>query len=100
MSWPSTRSRPLGGYFDVIVTGDDTERHKPDPEPLLARAHQLGASSSGGLCRRLAVRHQGGEGGRDGSVAVGWGGIHRPERLEAERPDVVRRQPEELLDVL
>ena len=26
---------PLGRYFRTVVTGDDTVRHKPEPEPLL-----------------------------------------------------------------
>ena len=34
-------SVPLGHLFETVVGGDETERHKPDPEPLL-----LGASAS------------------------------------------------------
>ncbi|WP_248963083.1 HAD family hydrolase [Sphaerisporangium perillae] len=30
------------GYFDVVVTGDDVERFKPDPEPYLRAARVLG----------------------------------------------------------
>lgn len=32
----------LKQYFDVIVSYEDTEKHKPDPEPLLLAADQLG----------------------------------------------------------
>lgn len=33
----------LAGLFDAVVCSDDTERHKPDPEPLLACLGRLGA---------------------------------------------------------
>lgn len=33
----------LGKYFRSVVTADDTKRHKPDPEPLLACLKELGA---------------------------------------------------------
>jgi pyrophosphatase PpaX len=32
----------LAGYFDLVIGSDDTERHKPDPEPLLVAAARLG----------------------------------------------------------
>ena len=35
---------PLRHVFDTIVGGDETERHKPDPEPLLVAAERLGAA--------------------------------------------------------
>ncbi|MFN8139597.1 MAG: HAD family phosphatase [Fimbriimonadales bacterium] len=38
-------SRELGA-FDVIITSDDVSRGKPDPEPYLIAARQLGVSPS------------------------------------------------------
>ena len=32
----------LNGYFDVVVGGDDVERHKPDPEGLALAIERLG----------------------------------------------------------
>jgi pyrophosphatase PpaX len=32
----------LGDYFDTLVTREDTERHKPHPDPLLVGAQRLG----------------------------------------------------------
>ena len=32
----------LDGYFDVVVGFDETTRHKPDPEPVLAALRRLG----------------------------------------------------------
>ena len=34
---------PIGHLFEVIVGGDETDRHKPDPEPLLVALDRLGA---------------------------------------------------------
>jgi pyrophosphatase PpaX len=92
---------PLGHLFEAVVGGDETERHKPDPEPLLLGAERLGAdpaatayvgdspfdvraAKAAGMC----------------AVAVTWGRIHDRSRLEAERPDAIVDRAEELLGVL
>ena len=93
---------PLEHFFDVVVGSDDTERHKPDPEPLEHALERLGAttrarpptsatrpSTSAPPRARACTR-----------VAVTWGGIHPRERLEAEQPDAVVETAEELLAVL
>lgn len=33
----------IGGYFDAIVSCDDTDKHKPDPEPVLLGLDKLEA---------------------------------------------------------
>ena len=33
---------PLAHLFETVVGGDETERHKPDPEPLLLAAQRMG----------------------------------------------------------
>src|SRR5918911_21359 len=33
---------PVGHLFETVVGGDETERHKPDPQPLLEAARRLG----------------------------------------------------------
>src|ERR671937_745272 len=35
---------PIGHLFETVVGGDETERHKPDPEPLLLAAKRLEAN--------------------------------------------------------
>ena len=56
---------PLEHFFDVVVGADDTERHKPDPQPLQHALERLGAEPRRrGLRRRLAVRHPRGQGRR------------------------------------
>jgi pyrophosphatase PpaX len=86
----------IGRYFDVVVGSDDTERHKPDPEPLLRalelldadarEAAYVGDSPFDVAAARAAGVH---------AVAVGWGGIHR-----VEDADAVVASPGELLGVL
>lgn len=36
----------LTGYFDVLITPEDTKKHKPDPEPVLTACERLGVSPS------------------------------------------------------
>lgn len=36
-------------YFKHIVCADDTEKHKPDPEPLLKQIEQVGSNSANAL---------------------------------------------------
>ena len=91
----------LASAFDVVVAHEDTERHKPEPEPVLLAVEKLGGSTQEavyvgdspfdiGAARAAGVF----------AVAVGWGGIHPDERLLAEEPDAFVRTPEELLDVI
>lgn len=41
---PTLQDFDLDGYFDLIMTKEDTHRHKPDPEPLLEAMRRLGLS--------------------------------------------------------
>jgi pyrophosphatase PpaX len=91
----------LASSFDVVVAHEDTERHKPDPEPVLLAVKQLGGSPEEaayvgdspfdiGAAKAAGVF----------AIAVGWGGIHPDERLHAQEPDAFVRTPEELLGAL
>jgi pyrophosphatase PpaX len=89
---------PLGHLFETIVGGDETERHKPDPEPLLLAARRLrvpprecayvGDSPFDMRAARAAGMH---------GIAVTWGRIHGRESLEREAPDAIVDSPEDLL---
>jgi pyrophosphatase PpaX len=86
---------------EVLVGAEDTERHKPHPDPLLYalrvldespdRAAYVGDSPFDVRAARSAGLF---------AVAVGWGGIHPDERLLHEKPDALVHAPGELLDVL
>jgi pyrophosphatase PpaX len=92
---------PLGHLFETIVGGDETERHKPDPEPLLLGAERLGADPAATAYvgdSPFDVRAAKAAGMF--AVAVTWGRIHDRVRLEAERPDAIVDRAEELLGVL
>ncbi|WP_028584115.1 HAD family hydrolase [Desulfogranum mediterraneum] len=39
-------STDTGAYFDLLITPEDTSRHKPDPEPALKAMSLLGAEKS------------------------------------------------------
>jgi pyrophosphatase PpaX len=92
---------PLAHLFDVVVGGDETTRHKPQPEPLLLAAERLGVDPADCAyvgdspfdirAAKAADMH---------AVAVSWGGIHPRERLEREEPDAIVDTAEELLNVL
>ena len=92
---------PFGHLFDVVVGGDETARHKPDPQPLelaLARLHvgPEGAAYVGDSPFDIAA----GKAAGVFTVGVTWGGIHARDRLEPEEPDALVDTPEELLAAL
>jgi pyrophosphatase PpaX len=91
----------LGELFDVVVGHEDTKRHKPDAEPVLAAVERLGAAPpQAAYVGDSPFDIQAAKAAGVFAVAVGWGGIHPDERLLAEEPDAFVRSPQELLDVL
>ena len=91
----------LRDLAEVVIGSDDTERHKPDPDPLLEalsrlRAEPADAAYVGDSPFDVRAAKTGGL----LAIAVAWGGIHADETLLAEEPDVLVREPEELLGVL
>jgi pyrophosphatase PpaX len=89
---------PLRPYFRAIVTGDDTDRHKPAPDPLLLALEQLGAAASTAVyVGDSPFDVQAAKAAGMPAFAVAWGRIHPRERLEAEQPDLIVETPEELL---
>jgi pyrophosphatase PpaX len=90
---------PLAHLFETIVGGDETERHKPDPEPLLLAAERMGAkpaetayvgdSPFDVLAAKAAGMY---------AIAVTWGRIHDRVRLEQAGPDAIIDTAAELLE--
>ena len=87
---------PIQHLFDVVVGGDETERHKPDPAPLLLALERLGAAPEDAAyvgdspfdmqaARAAGLR----------AVGVAWGRIHAPSTLSDA--DVVVHDAQELL---
>ena len=92
-------SVPLGHLFETVVGGDETEKHKPDPEPLLLAAERMGVDPSQtayvgdspfdvGAAKAAGMY----------AIAVTWGRIHDRSRLEQAEPDAIVDSPEELLE--
>jgi pyrophosphatase PpaX len=87
--------------FETVVTHEDTERHKPDPEPVLLAVERLGGSpSQAAYVGDSPFDIRAAKAAGVFAVGVAWGGIHPDERLLAEEPDAFVRSPRELLDVV
>lgn len=90
---------PIAHYFDAVVGGDETERHKPDPEPLLLAATRLGVAPQD--CAYVGDSPFDVEAARRAgmhAIGVTWGRIHDRSALGAA--DDVVDTAEELLAVL
>jgi pyrophosphatase PpaX len=91
----------LEEQFDVVIAQDDTQRHKPDPEPVLEALRRLDAApQEAAYVGDSPFDIQAAKSAGIFAVGVAWGGIHSDERLLAEEPDAFVRSPEELLDVV
>lgn len=91
----------LRDVSEVLIGSDDTERHKPDPDPLFAALAQLGAEPhEAAYVGDSPFDIRAAKAGGLFAVAVGWGGIHADDVLLAEQPDAFVHDPQELLDVL
>lgn len=87
-------------HFDVVVTADDTPRHKPSPDPVLHALDALGAGPDG-ACYVGDAPFDIAAGRAAGVVSIGvtWGFFSR-EELEAAGADLIVDTPAELLGVL
>ncbi len=89
----------LDGLVDTAVFLEDTERHKPGPEPILAALDRLKRSPSeaayvGDSCHDIAAGRAAGV----VTVAALWGPSPRSV-LECERPDHLAGSVQELLEI-
>jgi pyrophosphatase PpaX len=92
---------PFGHLFDVVVGGDETARHKPDPQPLELALARLGVGPRGAAyVGDSPFDVAAGRAAGVYTVAVTWGGIHARDRLAPEKPDALVDTPEELLAAL
>jgi HAD superfamily hydrolase (TIGR01549 family) len=87
---------PLARYFDTIVAGDDTTRHKPHPDPLLLALEQLAATpGDAAYVGDSPYDMQAAKAAGVFAIGVTWGKIHSREALRDA--DVVVDTTEELL---
>jgi pyrophosphatase PpaX len=92
---------PIEHLFETVVGGDETEQHKPDPEPLLLALERLGARPEDtAYVGDAPFDVKAAKAAGVYAIAVTWGGIHNRDRLEAEEPNAIVDTPEELRAVL
>jgi pyrophosphatase PpaX len=90
---------PLAEYFDTIVAGDDTLRHKPHPDPLLLALEHLAATpDEAAYVGDSPYDMQAAKAAGVHAIAVTWGKIH--DRDVLSDADVVVDTARELLDAL
>ena len=91
----------LERFFDAVVTAEDTERHKPDPAPVLEALARLDCGPSEAAFVGDSPFDVGaGKAAGVFVVAVSWGRIHPEEKLRAAGADVSVRTMSELRGVL
>lgn len=87
---------PIEHLFETVVGGDETERSKPDPQPLELALERLGASADqAAYVGDSPFDMQAAKAAGLYAIGVSWGRIHPAERLEDA--DVVIHSAEELL---
>jgi pyrophosphatase PpaX len=93
---------PLAHLFETVVGGDETERHKPDPQPLHLAVERMGGAlpSETAYVGDSPFDVRAAKAAGMYAVAVTWGRIHDRERLEREEPDAIVDAAEELLELL
>ncbi len=90
---------PLAHLFDTVVGGDETERHKPDPEPLQLALERLGAPpTTAAYVGDSPYDMQAARAAGLYAVGVTWGGIH--DRAALSDADVIVERAGELLDLV
>jgi pyrophosphatase PpaX len=92
---------PLERYFSTVVAAEDTDRHKPHPDPVLLALERLGSRSDrAAYVGDAPFDVESARAAGVFAIAVGWGGIHPHERVRAARPDAFVESAEELLALL
>ena len=90
----------LGGLIEVLCCREDTDAHKPDPQPLLAALAKVDATPADAAYVGDAVWDiMAAKAAGMASIAVTWGAGLR-EELAALSPDALVDTAEELSDVL
>ena len=97
MAEHGTKLLGIHGFFDEIVSSDDTEKHKPNPEPVLYACEKLGVNPE--KCAFVGDSPFDLQAGRDAgcdTIAVSWGMFDMNTLLD-EHPTVYCEEFEEIV---
>jgi pyrophosphatase PpaX len=101
-TWEGLRQYGLAEYFDVVVSCDDTDKHKPDPTPVYIALERLGSKPQNAVMLGdtmfdiLCARNAGVT-----SVLVGWHVAMSPEDINgSDGPDYIIEKAEDLLTLI
>ncbi len=89
-------------YFDYIVTADDTDKHKPDPTPILIALEKLSALPEeaimiGDSMFDILCAHN----AKVKSVLVGWAvAVTEADKYGPDKPTYIIQKAEEIWDIL
>jgi len=87
-------------WFEAIVTADDVDRYKPEPDPVLEALRLLDAGPGEALFVGDSTHDmRSGRAAGVATAAVLWGPYSR-EQLEPTEPDMWLHEPGDLLEVL
>lgn len=93
------RSIPIEPYFDTVISTDDTDNHKPHPQPLLLAMRRLDLTPGESVyIGDSPFDIQAGQAAGTTTVAVGWG-MFAPVRLKELEPDFFFEKPDEILSL-
>ena len=85
----------------MLVGAEDTERHKPEPDPVLEALLRLGESPEDAVyVGDSPFDIRAGKAAGAYAIAVGWGGIHPDARLLDAEPDALVHAPGEILELV
>ncbi|KQU20283.1 MULTISPECIES: pyrophosphatase PpaX [Peribacillus] len=94
------RLSKLDQFFDVVVTLDDVEKAKPDPEPLVKALNQLGSVPEEAIMVGDSYHDiLGGKNTGTKTAGVAWS-IRGREFLESYHPDYMLEQMADLLNII
>lgn len=90
---------PIEHYFEALITTDDTEYHKPHPQPLQLAMSKLDVTPDESVyIGDSPFDIEAGQAAGIATVAVSWG-IFPPVRLKELEPDFFFDNPEEILQL-
>lgn len=98
-TWSGLQHYGMDKYFDAVITAGDTDKHKPDPEPILITLERLGSAPDEALMvgdtmfDLLCAKNAGVK-----SVMVDWSVTMTTE--EKAQAEYVIKSAEELLNIL